>query len=321
MDDLSWELIEDRLRTLVLPTFGVALAVMLVGRLIGGRRLAPLAAALALVAGVVAGNHFRQGEIISWWLDDAPPPHVGQLLGMIGRTLEGTASQAEEVVAGQHLRVPASRFWLPYLAAVAMLVELIAAWSTNLAGPLWAMRMAFAVFAARMLTPPDMRISLPAVPWALSAVIFFQWAVLTSLARNWQSSSVPCIAAVCAIAAAIVILHAHSARLAETALLLGLSLFAVATVSCALSCDTSPVVAAAAVFIPGLLLSAFDETFSSVPVTSFALAACAPLALAITLAVGGRTTGWKRPALVLVLPGVVAALAVVLAAASESAAL
>src|SRR5262249_55434283 len=57
------------------------------------------------------------------------------------------------------------------------------------------------------------------VPWVLSVAMLLQWAVLTSLARQWKDGTVAGALALCFAAAGAVILHAHSARLTNPALL------------------------------------------------------------------------------------------------------
>jgi hypothetical protein len=78
--------------------------------------------------------------------------------------------------------------------------------------------------------------------------------------------------------------------------------------------DTGGAFAAVVVFLPGLLLTGQQETFSEVPLTSFLLAGLAPLALVpMLLPFLARCQRWARWLLGLILPLIPATLAVVLA--------
>jgi hypothetical protein len=101
-------------------------------------------------------------------------------------------------------------------------------------------------------------------------------------ARGLSGGAVPLAAAsILGGGAAIVSIIAHSARFADAGTLLAAALAAIALPAWRWRLDASAALAAAAVFVPGLMLADYFETFSEVPRASFALVAAAPLMLAL----------------------------------------
>jgi hypothetical protein len=118
----------------------------------------------------------------------------------------------------------------------------------------------------------------------------------------------------------MVILLAHSGVYSEMAVLFFVALLGPALVAWRWPGDTAPALAAAAVFLPGLLLIGNQETFDhKVPLRCFLLAGLAPFALApLTVPRLGRKRGWITALLGIFLPLIPAAAAVILAAQFES---
>jgi hypothetical protein len=74
-----------------------------------------------VAAGVLAGNYFR--EAMPWRLDGERPLAVRDLGTVLGWSLESKpAAVAEDENAPP---LPPSRYWLPWLAGLAMLIELL----------------------------------------------------------------------------------------------------------------------------------------------------------------------------------------------------
>jgi hypothetical protein len=295
------------------PALAASLAVALgLGRLVGAR-FRPGAAALAVAAGVLAGNALR--DVFPWRLDHERPLTFRDWRAGLEASLE--TRPAAEPAEGESSPSPPTYYWLPWLAALAMAVELALLAGAD-SGPGWAARTVVAMLAGRLLTLPGARGELPWAPWCLGVVILLHWGVAVSLARRWKDGLVPAVQAACLTAAAVVILHAHSARLADAALLFAMALLGPSAAAFLWRGDASSAAAAGAIALPGLLFMGQQETFSEVPLSSFALAALAPLALAVALVPAlARQEGWKRWALA-ALPLVPAAAAVVLAARAES---
>ncbi|MFO0842452.1 MAG: hypothetical protein U0797_08665 [Gemmataceae bacterium] len=296
---------------LLLPALAASLVgALLLGRL-GGARLLPIAAALAVAAGMLAGNALR--GVFPWRVDHERPLTFADWRAGLEASLEvRPMTEGEEAIPP-----PPTYYWLPWLAALAMAVELALVPAAN-SGPGWAARAVVALLAGRLFTLPGARGELPWLPWCLGVVILLHWGVAVGLARRWKDGLVPAAQAACFAAAGVVILHAHSARLADAAMLFGMALLGPALAAFVWRGDASVAAAAGVVVLPGLVLMGQQETFSEVPLSSFALAGLAPLALAVALVPAlARQVGWMRWVLA-ALPLVPAAAAVLLAAWAES---
>jgi hypothetical protein len=315
-----WSEVWDAIRLLIVPAFATSLLLMLLGRRFSGERSAVIAPALALAAGVLAGNCLR--EAMPWRIDSDHPLNEHELRTVLGWSLEGkpavepSAADPEREEPPEQPPVPPARYWLPWLAGLALLIDLLARLVSPSGG--WAARTAVALLAGRLLTPADLRIDAPWASWTLGLAILWEWAILRSLARLWRDGSVPAALSLCFAAAGLIILHAHSARLTDMALLFSVPLFAIALVAWIWPVDTGGALSAAAVFLPGLLLNAQQETFSQAPWRSFLFAALAPIALLPLLYPKlARLTGWKRWALAIILPAIPATWGLILAAQAE----
>ena len=81
------------------------------------------------------------------------------------------------------------------------------------------------------------------------------------------------------VAAAIVLIHAHSARFCDLAVLQTATLAGLGFIAALRRLDVAALFAGPAVFFPALMLGGAGNTFSEVPVMSFILVALAPCAL------------------------------------------
>ena len=210
--------------------------------------------AVATAAGLAVGNYFR--DLLPWKPDGAGWPWL----------------------------LPAALFTL---AIAAILKSLAGYRKTQLA-----LMAVVAVLATVCLVPEDLR----SAPW----LVGFGLLVLGNtflLDRSMQQKQSGLIllawAALLAGGAGTVLIFAHSARFSDTAMMLGATLAGVAVPTWWWQRDTSVLAAPLAVFLPGLLISGYDSTYSEVPAASFALTAAAPLALAC-LPPFKRLSAWKQ---------------------------
>lgn len=301
---------------LLLPAMAASVIVMALLRRLGGERFAPLAAALALAVGVLVGNYFR--EAMPWRLDSERSLTGYDLATVLGWSLEQKPTgEIEDTTDLPPL--PPSRYWLPWLAGLALLVELLVRLPAVTPSMGWILRTGTVLLAGRLLTPPDLRVATPWASWALAAAMLLIWMVLKALARQWKDATLPTALALCFAAAGMVLLHAHSARLADMALLGFAALFGIAVTAWLWPGDVAGALGAVAVFLPGLMLTGQQETFSEVPFTSFLLVALAPVALLpMTLPLIAQRQRWSRWLPGLILPLIPAGIAVYLAMQAES---
>jgi hypothetical protein len=261
------QMIVDVLLYAVLPAALTAAVVMAIVALAGGRKLAPLGAALGLAGGVVVG---RGVQDLERFLAN-PQPEGGEPFHFLH---------------GLRL-MPGDSPWnhLPWAALAALLVGLLARLPRLPAGVAWSLRWAAAVVLVSWVLPAR----LPAETWwvtpALTLVIVAQWALLEHLAATPPGGSVPLALALTAFGAGGVLIYASMAQLMDTAVALGAALAGIAAVSWLGRVDGGGAVPGAAVLLPGLLLMGQQEMSSEPPVPwlSFALAAGAPFLLALTL--------------------------------------
>jgi hypothetical protein len=306
--NVTWEIIQ----MLLGPALGASLAVMLAVRLVGRERLTPLAAALAVAVGVFAANYFK--ESVPFQYDNARPLTAHDLYTVLGWSLEKQPPGEEEEPQDLHaLLMPPLYYWLLWLAGLALVVEMLARILHVPASAGWVARTLVAVFAARLLTPPALRLENSWVPWWLSGVMLLEWALLMGLARRWKDGTVPLTMALwCAVLTTL--LHLATLRYLDVALYFYAALLGPALVAWWWPGDTGPTAAAVAVTMPALLLLTQFETSANdikPPLESFVLAALAPLALTpMLLPFLNRQHGWKRwlPCLVLVLIPLVVAI-------------
>lgn len=306
------------------PALVVSLLVMFVVRSLGGPRITPLASALALAAGILTANHFRDAMPLRF--DDDRAFAWSDFRKALGWSLEGRPatpkleSQEGDEQQEDDLRVPPSRYWLPWMAFFSAAVGLLCRLPFVPSRAVLVIWTVTALFAARLLTPAFLRMDAPWLSWALGLVILLESAVLSELTRRWHDCTVAAGLAICFGAASMVLLQAHSARMMEMAMFFVPAFISIILVAWKLRGDIGGAVPAAAVFLPSVLLIGKQETFSEVPMSAFLLSALAPLALApMVLPALLKLDGWKRWLPAIVLPAIPAAIAVILAMQVESA--
>jgi hypothetical protein len=292
---------------------------MILGRYLTRENLSIIVTAVALAAGVIAGNYFRGA--MAWRIDSDRPLNARDLRDALGWSLEGKPSMepsdADQEKA-EAIPIPPSPYWLPWLAGFAILIDLLARF-VPLPPSIWSTaRTLAAVLAGRLLCPADLRIEYAWAPWALGVIVLMEWALLQSLAERWKDGTLATTLALCLAAAGVIILHAHSGRMTDMALLFSTALVPIALFTWMRPGETGAALGAVAVFLPGLLLNAKHDTFSDVPWRSFLLAATAPLALLPMVHPKlARQTRWGRWLPGVILPLIPATWAVILAAEAE----
>ncbi|MGC1274851.1 MAG: hypothetical protein WBC44_14180 [Planctomycetaceae bacterium] len=275
------EVIDTLLKVVLPATCAAAIVFVLVAKL-APARLAPAAAALALMVGFVAGNHWRGA--VEYRLDSERLLTPADLAQAFRDTF--VPPQSEDAPLP-----PPSRYWLPWTAGLALLGGLAARAVPAFAG--WSIRIALAGLATALAVTADLREGVPWFTPAFFAVVLAEWLVLERLAGqprrevDERSFAKPWLApaAACAtfVAASIVLLHAHSARFVDIATIMAASLGTIALLAWLTKTDPASVAPGVAVMLPGLMLVGYQDTFSEVPTASFATIALAPLSLAALL--------------------------------------
>ena len=121
------------------------------------------------------------------------------------------------------------------------------------------------------------------------------------------------------MAAATVLIHAHSARFCDLAVLQTATLAGIGLIAALRRMDVTALFAGPAIFFPALMLGGAANTFSEVPAASFILVALAPCALWILcLPSMRRWSGRTRVAAAIVAVLVPCAVAVALAMRAET---
>ena len=152
---------------------------------------------------------------------------------------------------------------------------------------------------AAVVTPCVVPTELHSPPWLFGfvALAAANGLLLVRAGRGLPGGAVPlAAAAILGGGSALVSIFAHSARFADAATLLAAALAAIAWPAWWRRLDVSVALPAAAVFVPGLMLAGYYETFSEVPPASFALVAAAPLMLAILElpAIKRQPAAWRK---------------------------
>jgi hypothetical protein len=249
MDSLPpWPIVLEILRTLVLPAFVAAALVLYCGRL--ARRMVWLQRvlpALALTAGLAAGNYFR--KLLEWSPDGRGWPVLlpATVVGLAGILLA-------ELLSGK------LRIGLSILTCTACGWWLAEAWPPFTLLSVGMTLVAVMILICAALWPDGLRAA-PPVPSFLLDGLILAWGT----------------------AAATVLIFAHSARFSDLAVLMTASYFAVALVGFLSKTDHSSIRIGPAVFLPALMLAGAANTFSDVPTAAFVLIALAPLGLLLML--------------------------------------
>ncbi len=274
-----WSEVESALLKLALAGGGAAFLVALLVRLCG-EGMTPAAAAMAVVAGVVLSNHYRDATA---YLSESGPLHV-----MLGLGLEGGAGEDGPSPEGPS-------FWLPWLAASALLIDLLARLRPDDHGVNWAVRALLAAFAGRLLVAHALRMMAPWLPWVLALAILAQWAALWWLSERWKNGGALLAVSPALAAGGVVLLHAHSGKMADLGLMMGCAVAGVALAGLIFGGDWGSVSGAAAVWLPGLMAAGWWETSAggAVPAAAFLVAGLSPLALVPLVPRADGLKGWR----------------------------
>jgi hypothetical protein len=309
----SWDFIRDMvlptLLFMVLPALTAAALVMAIVERLGGAKQAAAGAALALCAGTVFGLWVRLA---------APSLQQDSLeatLAAFGAEQTWQDALAALVNALDFGRSTWNR--LPWAILAALVVGRIAYLADVHSSDGWLVRGGAAIAIAWCLLPEKERDEFVWLAPAFAAVIAALWMILDRLAAQPGSSSVAvCVILAMLVAAQLMGLHAHSASLMDVLVALAFAFTGIALVAYRRGVEFGGAIPAVAVALPALLLMGQRTTSSKLPWIAFALPACAPLLVAVTL----PFTHWPKLCLHLVRLVLVLALlavAVVLACVYE----
>jgi hypothetical protein len=283
------EILEILLRD-ALPAFVAAGVVLLaVGRLLPAR-LSPAAGALALAAGFAASLYFAE-DVQRKMIREGPQTPTEMLQGLQAHL----SWQSTDTASTESVRPPAPLVWFPWALALVLLAGMLGD-LPSVVGT-WVLRLVVVLVAAVLLVDPETRTQ---VPWVLPAFVvaaLAEWWVLDDLARERPGGWQPLGLFLCFLTSTGVILLAHSALVAEVALILTAATAGIALAAWRYQTDTSGLAAGAAVALPGILLIGQQSTFSEVPIPTFLLVGLAPLVLVVLLPLKRRLSG-QRLALV-----------------------
>jgi hypothetical protein len=237
------ELIVDLLLHLVLPAIaGSAIAAWLTARLLP-ERWRHLGVAGALAAGLLIGN----------WMRGSPLPLIP----------DGTGWP-----------------WLLPMALVLLFAAGTAQASLQNRKALPVVYAAMVMLAAFCLVPRDQWS--PAWLLGFACLAFANTVLLDRHAQQKPHWLSPIAWAGVFLGAAAVLVYSHSARLADAALLLAAALAGVGVVTARLAIDARAAGLTVGIYLPGLMLSGYSDTYSEVPWMSFGLMAGAPVVLLAT---------------------------------------
>jgi hypothetical protein len=298
----------DQLQYAVLPAAGGAALVMCVF-LLFGRWAGALGSAAAVAFGFAwADFEMPKGESPTW---------ANTLVRLI-------PLKPDPEAAGYQ--------WLARAALALVVVGLVSRWLGLIAlralpergwwgasAFVWAPRVVAVFVVSEWLTVGEAAQSVPLLRPQIAVAMLLTWVALDGVARNGAGAQVAGYSAALLMSAAAVLIHAHSARLMELAVVVGSALFGIAVANALVKPgpngqkpDTSGAVPAVVAFLPGLLLGARPTLADghNVPGACFWLVVLAPLVLLpFLLPAVTRKTGWKVPALraaLVLLPLVVA---------------
>jgi hypothetical protein len=261
-----WALVEEILRTLVLPTFAAAsLMLALVCALTHSVRIRCLGACGALIAGLVAGNHFH--HLLDWW----PTPW-----------LRGW------------------RVLLPVMAGLSLLATLLAMLPPRTHGGVrLGLRILLAAASTWLLRDTLAPLTEISTYGMLLFVVVLTWEISRAACASIPPhASLLWLTMLWGGAAAALLIFAHSARFSDLAILLTTSLCGVGLIGMWWKLELSFLLAVPCIFLPSLLLAGAANTYSEVPVSAFAWIAFAPAALLLLLL--PQIQRWPMRALTLV---------------------
>ena len=272
----SWEFIQDmvlpKLLFMVLPALAAAALVMAAVERLGGARQAAAGAALALCVGAFFGL-WVHGTVQSDSLETTlaaftDEQTLEEALGAFGNALSLGQSTWNR---------------LPWAILAALLIGRLAYLADVHASDGWLFRGGTAIAVAWLLLPEKERDAFIWMAPAFAAVIAALWIVLDRLATQPGSSSVAVCVILSLVVAGQLMLHAHSLTMMDTLAVLGFAFTGVAVIAYWRGVEFGGAIPAVAVALPALLLMGQRTTDSKLPWFTFALPACAPLLLAVTL--------------------------------------
>ena len=254
-------LILETLRDIVLPAAGGS--ALTFALFFTRRRTAPFASSAAVIVGFVWAN-FTFGtlewegthRLIPWKPDRSTwhflPRAAVVLLGV------GLVTRWLGLLVGRFL--PERRWW----------VQNLLVWL-----PRW---IAILIVGSWLIPVPWVEVYTWLKP-ALCTAMLFSWVALDGTARSESNGQTAFALSAMFLAAAGVIIHAHSKLFMDVAVVLGFAMFGVALVARAARVEASGAIPAGVAFLPALLLNVRYQTESLVPLACFWLVGLAPLVL------------------------------------------
>jgi hypothetical protein len=216
--------------------------------------------------------------------------------------------------------------WLPRAALVLIVVGLLSRWLGLLSSRylperrwwianllVWLPRIIAVVLVSGWVVSDQSAKAYPNLRYTILLAMLSIWVVLDGVARARVGGEVAAYLAMIFFAAGVVLLHGHSAKYMEIAVVIGSAMFGIAVVATLLKADVSGAIPAGVAFLPGLVLGGKPSLETEVPDVSFLLVSLAPLALGPFLIPAlSRKNGWLVRAIrfVLVLAPLVAAVVI-----------
>jgi len=299
---------ETAFQTVLVP-LAVAAAVSFAVVRFSSRRGEVAGGAIALAAAFLAANHFRGA--VEFRLDNERPLAAAELIRAAWRVVIATSDSA--------IALPPAYYWLPWIAFLGTLAEIVASQRRVGCVPGWLIRTAAAAVASRLLVPPATREEFFWLWPALAATIVANWFVLEDAFRD-SSAGWPTLGlAGVFLSGSVVLIHAHTARFSDIAMILAGGCVGIAVIAAWRRCKPAGTTPIAAIVLPGLMLVAQQSTFSDVPVAGFALIGMAPLAIFPLIFVRSASRGgWKFAIAGSILLLIPASIAVILAVRAET---
>jgi len=251
------------------PAAGTGLLVFAVGLLVTRKKGAVPAAALAMIAAVGVANYLH--PLLKWWpeLDRDPdrplfPRFRGQYLLLF-------------------------LFLLAQIDGVLARSDGVPGWGK------WRLRLGLGLIAAIFLVPAGLHLTWPqeyagwpypfrAWAWSLTAftlAVALGWAGSAKAAQQAPGGSVGFGLAAALFGASIVILHGHTASIAEAITIPAAALVGIAIVAAIARVEVTGALPGLCVMLPACLLIGATEADSEVPSYAFALAGLAPLTVGL----------------------------------------
>jgi hypothetical protein len=274
------DILRDVLLYAVLPALLASAAIMaLVERFLGAKQ-APAGAAIGLAVGIVLGLWIRRASFEGW--------HVGPD-ETLASALANSLRMALTLFSGESAwnRLPWAALGLLCVGRVARLPDL-----QPIDG--WLLRGAAALTATWLVIPAKSQEEVAWLMPAFAVVVLAEWAILEILAAQPPGGTVIFSAATAFFVASTVLIQAAWATKADVAIVLSSALTGLAIVAAWRRVDGGGGAPVAALLLPSLMLMGQQETESAVPWQAFALTACAPLMLAITLPLRRWQSVWLR---------------------------